>query len=249
MGAIALIEPGRIAAFNKASEQVEALRENSRYSPVNESDLIRVKTPSGGQQAWEISGPSGPEYVRELSGVVVYSGRRRILWGSKAIGSGERPVCSSDDCVNGEIREDGVPDELLEAGMPGGKDGKCSGCPFNEWGSAVHDDGRQGKGKRCQEREIVFFLPENSILPLKMEVSTGSLSVWDKFRKQLSQVPATLRNSFIRLTLKKEESSTGVGYSQIVPEFVGKLSPDAVKGLDEYRSIFGDLFDKSQVDR
>jgi hypothetical protein len=241
-----IVKRDTMIALFENSPEIEALKFNCADSPLKASDLVKVKNPSGGATAWGIEGSGGIEYVTKLRGVILYMGPRRQLWESKGtVGSGERPVCSSNDNVKGRLRtnEDksiDVPQSILDIAIPGNGTGDCASCKFNEWGTGVDEKGNPTRGKRCQENHVMLFLRENDVLPLSMTVPTGSIGDFSAWKKKLPGL--RYDRCLVELTLAKDNAKAaggkqGAPYAKYVPAFVGKLDPDACVALGAYYDL------------
>lgn len=251
--AVALYQGPALAVLQKDNEALEDLRENIMLGGgLTEKDIRKVKNPSGGQLMFEIGRAAGePEYVRELTGVALAVLPRRTLWANKNVDSGEFPVCSSTDMVNGAKRrgEDGgidIPLNILEVGVPGGEAGKCAGCPFDEWGSGVDEAGKPTDGKRCTESRIIYFLRAGDILPVKMTVPSSSLG---KFGLSVKALPAAISKSVVKVSLSKEETRGGKKVAMYNVEFAGKLDPASIEGLKAYRPLVDKLIENASAER
>lgn len=247
---LAVIPKSRFLALDETSKQVRALRANMQYSSVKSSDLIRVKAPSGGGTAWTINSARGETFEKELVGVIVHMTARRTLWADKSVGSGDRPVCSSDDLYRGKLRtgDDGkpnVPDKIMQLATPGGKEGLCAGCYFNEWGTAIDQAGNPTRGKRCSEARSLFLLRESDILPMRVNVPVGSLGDFNKWLAQISNEGVCFNECLVKFHLEKEKNRNGTDFAKLVPQLIGPLSDDAVASLSEYAKLLKATFERA----
>lgn len=242
-----------IVALDESNPQVEALLYNiSQAGGLNDSDLPRIKNPSGGALVFEFQrAGQQPEYLKELVGVMLFQAPRRTLWSDKSIGSGEQPVCSSEDLIHGSLREDengntNIPDSILKIAMPGGDDGKCANCHFNKWGTATDSSGKPTRGKACSETKVLYFLRTGDALPCKLTIPSGSLKA---FNQALKQLPVRADRAVIKLTLTKEKSGGGVEFAQYQVQLVAGLDADAVEQLKKYGELLKTVFERVQADR
>lgn len=186
---------------------------------VDPKNLTKIKVPSGGSQAFEVPTLSGEaEYNKELVGVIVGIGRKRVYYATKYTGGNERPDCASEDGITGKAAE----------GCPLG--GKCSECPMDEWGTARDEEGNPTNGKACQERKVILLMTQESILPLMIECPTGSLSPVEKYLTDLSAAQKLYFHVVTRFKLSKETSKGGVDYSALAPGIVRDLEPEEKPG-------------------
>lgn len=244
-----------IAALNTESRQVKALIYNIQQAGgVTEADIRRVKNPSGGGIMLEIDNGKGkdPECVRDLVGVPILIASRRQLWGDKNLGSGDRPVCSSTDMIHGVKRRDDktnavdISEQILQIAVPGGTEGLCAGCHFDQWDTAVNQKGEAGRGKRCQETRVIYFLRKGDILPIKVTIPPSSLG---NFRKAIKALPDRLDQCVVRLWITKDKNEEGVDFGLYNLEPVGTLDDDAVERLNAYRQLFAKVIENATAER
>lgn len=249
---LAVYKKQQIIALDTSNKKVDALLFNMKEAGgIKDSDLIKIKNPSGGALAWEVPNGDEVEYKKTLRGIIIGKTPRRTLWKDKSIGSGEVPVCSSNDMIRGTIRkhEDGsldVPENLLAIGMPGGGTNECAGCPFNEWGTAVDGKGNPTRGKACQETLNVYLLCENEVLPYKLSIPGGSLK---SFGDALKKLPVRWTNAVIELSLKKAKNEQGVEYAQYEAKAVGELDDEAAASLQEYGKLLAAAIEQAKAER
>ncbi len=251
-GELVLLKRTEIMALNASDPRVEALMYNIKIAGgVSENDLVHVKNPGGGALAFEVAAAGvKPEYLTEIIGIPLTIQPKRTLWADKSIGSGERPVCSSNDLVRGKLRVDDnkqldIPDTILKIAMPGAGEGKCANCHFNKWDTAIDAKGQPTKGKRCSESKVVYLLRLGDVLPMKITIPSGSLGT---FNAAIKQFPVRADRCVMKLSLAKEKSNSGVDFAQYRAEFVSGLEPEAIASLQEYGELLATVFENSQVD-
>lgn len=106
----------------------------------------------------------------ELRGVVIAQSPTRGLWEK----NGEkRPLCSSKDGKTGQERpgEDGTPGRIKT----------CATCEFNQWGSAVDEQGNRRPGKACKEMRRIFIMRPDDMFPYFISLPPTSIGAWDNF--------------------------------------------------------------------
>ena len=227
-------ERGKFLALRPDSGLAAAQAENGEEFGLG--TLTRVKTPSGGATTWEVDdGLGNVESVREITGALVLYRKRATLWGrNDTVSEGVKPYLVSDDhptLATGYLVPGGEPGDLdldlIDVCRIEGTDeidvrDKAHGGDFHyaEYGTS----GKAGsKGKRWKEQRILGILRPGDMFPLILVAQPGSL-------KAISSVVARLTNPFwrhvVKLTLKKEQASTGEPYSMLQMAVVGLLPED-----------------------
>lgn len=166
----------------------------------------RIKIPSGGTTMFEIPGdnPDEPENVKEFSAIILYHHPLYSYYKDKYTGGSNPPDCSSTDGMFGD-------------GVPGGK---CSECPYNQFGS-----GENGS-KACKNRRRLYILREGEIFPMILSLPTSSLNDFSRYlMRQLSK--GNKSNMIVtRFSLKKAVNNSGISYSQAQFSLERKLTPE-----------------------
>ena len=205
------------------SEIGEAIRVNTAGAGFDLSALVRVKTPAGGGRTWQYLDAGNNEVeTKAIEGILVYFGKRGVLWGGEDIQKGKLPVLVSYDLRTAERVNEDLGDldaEALEACRIGDRTYDWLKLPWNKEGS-----GRGGFGRRCKESRVLCILQEGEAFPVIVSAGPGSLKTVSPFVTRL-EVPHYMAR--VSLTLEKETSKGGIDYSQIVPRLTGKLSREA----------------------
>lgn len=201
--AIATLDGGDLA---------EVIRENVGGGGIGRFDLDRVKIPAGGGTTWEVPTLEGAEPFKELAGVVVQFADQRAFWRARyGSGGGDAPPdCSSADLVMG-VGDPGVP---------------CDECPFSKFGTAVRQDGSEGRGQACRLVRVLYMVLPHSILPVVVAVPPGSLKTVRKYFLRLASQGIPYHGVVTRLRLRSARSVDGVEYSEVEPLFGGRLAPE-----------------------
>ena len=202
----------------------ETIRNNMAGEEVTEADLLRIKVPTGGATIWQV----GDEACKELTGVLVHITRRRAYWPDRNQ-TGVPPTCASVDCMTG-------------IGEPGGL---CRECPNNQFGSAIKQDGTQGRGKACKEKKLLFLLREGRLLPDVVVVPGASLKAMRQWQLQLGLPYCAI---VTRLTLAKAKSADGDEYAEVVPAKIADLADDIAEKLTAYAGELQSVFAAVGID-
>lgn len=202
----------------------EILEENFGGDGINQGDLDRVKIPAGGGTTWEVpdlEAEDGLRSERALEGVIVAWQKPRTYWATKAgDGDPQPPDCSSPDSEIGM--------GLYGPGSAENPTGECATCPMNEWGSAVSDDGKPGRGKACKEQRLLYLLQPHGILPLMLNLPPTSIQPLRKYLVRLASARIPYYAVSTKFTLKKETAGSN-NYSTVVPSMGERLSPEQAK--------------------
>ena len=207
--ALALLQDSPIAHFAVVrpdfTEQMEAIEENLAGGGFTPYQFDRIKVPAGGSTTWEVPTPEGEtEPVKELEVVICLQRAVTKSYWPEGIeeGGNKPPTCFSMD-------------GLMGVGDPGIACGKCS---HNEWGT-----GKNG-AKACPDRRMLFLLRQGSILPVLLLIPGGSAKNLDRYiRTTLSGMGCPYYGALTKLKLRAETNPQGIKYSQIVPQYAGRL--------------------------
>ncbi|KKM07744.1 hypothetical protein LCGC14_1730920 [marine sediment metagenome] len=205
----------------------EILRENVGAEGLGSFDLDRVKIPSGGMQAWTIPGIEKDEIVESFTGVIIYHKLGRVYWaqGLEEGGGNSPPDCISDDCVTG-------------IGEPGGK---CSVCPFAQFGS-------NGKGQACKQIKMLFVMRENALLPLCVSLPPTSLRGAKQYMLRLASNALPYYSVLTRFGLEKVNNASGIEYSKAVLSVAEKLTAEQAEQFKKISLQLRPHFDAVKVE-
>jgi hypothetical protein len=211
------------AGLRPDSRQLKIIEANLDGEPMNEQDLVRVKTPAGGGTKWTVPINGNDESFDELVGLCVGVAKRGVLW-PQDDPTDQRPVIVTNDLLVGyRVSEDlgTIDPKALERHRIGDRRydwAALANSPEFGYGSA-----RGGGGKRCKESRIIALLREGDVWPILVTVGPGSLRGFLPFMKRL---PSFHYEVVIGLKLEKAKSSGGQPYSVIVPRVVGQISEE-----------------------
>ena len=217
-GELAEYQPTGYVALDMAaadSSFLEAISENLGEEGITRSDLEHIKLPAGGNRYWTIETPEGQDTTPEIQGIIIYKQTIRGYW-AKSIeegGGSMPPDCSSEDGVTGTVY------------------GDCKTCHLNQFGSS-----RTSRGKACQEKQLLYVLVEDRILPIIIQVPATSLKSVHQYMVSLigSKNPRPywqVVTSFKLITIKGDPFT----YAQIVAQSEGFLDANQVEQLRAFR--------------
>lgn len=232
--AVATVPFASISADSKA---LRVLAYNTRHEPLRESDLTKVKTPSGGATKWSISHLGNVTEVDEIDGVPVAIGQRGYLWPKDGVAvEGMRPVLTSYDLITAKLTVDDRKPEWGDVN-PKSLEPYRTGDKTYDWVALANDDdspfswgkGRDGNGRRVKEQRLVALLRDGDTIPLLISIGPGAIVDFNRFLKKLPEVP---HQCVIGLRLVPDVSAGGVKFSKIEPRFIRALSDEQCEIID-----------------
>lgn len=146
-------------------------------------DLDRITIPAGGGTMWTVPSLEGPKGMASIKGIVLDCRQSRAYWSRPMEDSGgTEPDCRSNDSLTGQ-------------GDPGGP---CESCPHSQWGSDP-----KGEGQACKLKQNMLVLPEDSVLPIALDLPPSSIREWRKFALQLVKYRRPFWSAVIAIGLKQ----------------------------------------------
>lgn len=199
------------------------------------NDFDRIKTPAAGGLTWEIPSEddNNPDYQKELVGVIVHHhlSSRLYLDDQDTSGSG-RPDAWSNDGVVQHVPLETV-QKCKDRGLPVPLE-HLADCPYNEWGSA-RLLGKAGNGKATRGYREIYILPENSLLPYQLSItSTSDKNFTSWLLKRVAGNARELTDVVAKITLRRAESKNGIAYSQPVFQTDFVLDAETAAALKQY---------------
>lgn len=190
-------------------------------------DLQILKTPAGGATAWEVVTLEGTDSLRSITGVVIAKRRVRAYWSTRGASGGTPPACVSLESITG-------------IGDPGGS---CQACPFAQFGSAVKENGEEGRGQACKQSEELFMLSGESPLPIVVRVSPASLDRVRKFWLLMAQQSRPYYHGMLTVSLEKAQSRDNITFAQLALKLDRWLDPEeaaqATAAHEHFSSVMG----------
>lgn len=204
---------------------LEAVTYNLKGETLSEFDLDRIRVPAAGGIFFEVPvlGQAEPESEKTIRGILLSVSPRKAYWKNPEV-SGSPPDCSSSDGINGSGTI------WTTQKNPSGVR-SCEGCPFNQFGSAVKQDGSQGRGKRCRESRVMLMLRESDRLPVAIVAPSASIK---NVRKYLLSLPVHMFSAVTEVSLEKDKSTDGTPYSKINLRYVGHIGSELAKEVRKY---------------
>ena len=138
------------------------------------------------------------------------------------------PACSSPDGIKG-------------TGDPGGL---CHLCPMSKFGS----DPREGSnGQACKEKQMLFLLRPDSILPLVVQApSTSIRNVFDYTMSLANDQEMPFHHVYTELTLEKVGSG-GLEYSKVNLKSAGPVPEEYIPQVEAYQASLTKLLGAQEI--
>lgn len=232
-GGLATIPKSDFLALDPKGEYAESLSAMAETGEMlSPSDLIRVKTPTGGSTTWMIPGPAGDMAEPTITGALVFYQVCGVLWPTVDFQTGSIPVLKTLDLIKAE-QVGPIPDDMVEVLEPYRIDeqhfhwSEASGMPYNQWGS-----GKDGIGKRCKEQRMLFILRPEDPFPLLITAQPGSLKNVSQWFKRIPLARIPFWRVIVELSLEKVTNKAGQDFARIVPKIVGQVDK---KTGDEFK--------------
>lgn len=180
----------------------------------------RVKIPGGGVLTFEMAGddPENPEYVKNITGVILYNHMANAYWPEGSEYSADTPPeCRSADGKTG-------------FGSPGGN---CAACLLNQFGS-----GPEQKGKACKNMRMLYILRSGEMLPLQLALPPTSIRPYNDFAKTAFVLRGRASyGSLVEIGLKKQESG-GFVYSVATFRKIRDFDGEELAQVKAYAATF-----------
>ena len=209
---------------------MEAISQNLGGSGLNINDLHKVTVPSAGMRVWSIETEEGNQTVQSIEGIIIHRTSPRAWWAKplEETGGNSQPDCSSPDGVYGSPGPANAAKIKTEAGTT---EVECVTCPFNQFGSA-----RNGRGKACHEKDLLYVLQTNRVLPIIIQVPPTSLRNIKNYMVKLvdSKDFRPYWQVVTKFELEMVKGET-VPYSAIVPTRAAIIPKTHVPQLKQFR--------------
>ena len=214
------------------------INENLGDSGLTMNDLRKVTVPSGGGRHWQVPAPGGDESVQSIEGIIVHRAYPRSWWEQSVEESpnNRQPDCYSPDGLYGRPGpQNAVRTELQD----GSTVVECATCPLNVWGS-----GRNGRGKACQEKQLLFLLQPHSILPMVVQAPPTSIPGIKEYMVQLVDNRDFRPYWQVVTRLELETVKGDLNYSRILFSRAGSIDKRHMQQLQDYRKRITPVLDQ-----
>lgn len=210
----------------------EAAADSGAYDPIP----TKITISPGGTNIFTTT---DGEALKTFTGIVVISQKARAYWPAK--GTGQPPMCSSPDGVNGYCTPDPTSTQFTEAmkahmphpavplishKQPLPPSFACAACPLSQFGSA-HQGGVQGKSQGCKSLRRLVVLVDGWTQPALLTLPPTSLKSFDTYASGLARQRSAYFAVKTKVSLEAQKSASGDPYSVATFAMMGKLEDPA----------------------
>jgi hypothetical protein len=220
--------PQEFRIFTSNLDELNAMLDDNLGGTLTLRDFRRIPIPAAGSTIWKIpdvNAKQGYVNTEEISGIIIYHHPIRTFWRTPYSGGKEPPSCYSADGKHG-------------IGDPGGL---CASCQYNQFHTVVRSGGKEGKGKACAEKDQLFILRPQSILPIIINVPPSSLDIARMFFRDLLEVGIPYWTAVVSLTLTEAKSDDGIVYSKLKFHKIGEVPAQFQPHVAAYREVVKEM--------
>jgi len=214
-----------------------AIAENVGVGGITEFDFDRIKIPSGGGLAFNVTTLQGEESEKTVTGVIVLARDSRAYW-EKSLeegGGNQPPDCHSNDGIVG-------------IGTPGGD---CVKCPLAQFGSdtkVVSGATVKGRGQACKAIRQLFLLRGDSLLPMVLPLPPTSLKAAKQYMLRLAGQGVPYWAAVTKVGLEAATNAGGIKYAKATFSFAGLLSEEQKAKAKAYSDMLKPLVSSMVID-
>lgn len=198
------------ALVNDPRSIIEAIQTNMDGAPISESNLTKIKIPSGGATFFTVPTLDGENPEKALVGTVVFHRPGRVYYSTPFSDASDEN--RFPDCFSGN--------GLVGIGKPGGD---CESCALSQFGSATRN-GKPAQGKACGERKTLYMIRGDQMMPDVISLPPTSIGACNQFLFKLAASGVKYHDALISITLERERSSENIDYAEARFSFVRRLN-------------------------
>ena len=219
------------ALLGDGEEVAAILQENLGGERLTPFSLERIKVPSGGDKFWRVPDlEKGQRAEEQVLGIILHNQYARAYFDTAYGADDPKPP----SCTSYEMGGMGY-------GDPGGE---CASCPFNQFGSALDQNGAPTGGKACQEKRFLFILSPGDYLPSVIQGPATSLRSIRDYGLELGRKGLRMGQVVTAFVLESEKRG-GYPTSVIKPKFAGLLSPEDCQKVAALQDQLKPMFQQS----
>ena len=218
-----------------------AIAENVGVGGITEFDFDRIKIPSGGGAAFDVTTIEGTDAVKSITGVIVLKRDSRAYW-EKSIdegGGSKPPDCHSNDGI---------------VGIPGAMapEHQCAKCPLAQFGSAkpklVNGVAKEARGQACKAIQQLFIIGGDSLLPVVLPLPPTSLKAAKQYFLRIAGQGVPYWACVTTIGLEQTKSADGVKYSKATFKLEARLNDQQKAKAKAYHDMLGPLVANMTID-
>lgn len=227
--ALAVLSKGAIALTDiEQAIMAEAADDSGAYDFIS----TRITISPGGTNIFTTT---DGEALKSFTAIIVISQKARAYWPAK--GTGQPPMCSSPDGVNGFVSGDPTQTQFAEAAkartphpaVPLLGRGEalppsfaCASCPLSQFGSA-HQGGVMGKSQACKSLRRLVVWVDGWTQPAILTLPPTSLKSFDTYASGLARQRSAYFAVRTKIALEAQKSGAGDPYSVASFTMVSKI--------------------------
>jgi len=227
-------ESFELAINNFDGEISEMMTDIAGPSGIDPRMLPTVHAPAGGGVNWQLPDKTA---VQVIEGVIIHWRDPRRRFDKPYGGGNEPPACFSEDGITGKGNPGGLCNGDASRGIPK--------CRFNEFGT--HPDPKRPRAKGCEEQKLVYVIRSGFLLPLTVQVASGSLKSFTQYGMMMLDFGGAKYRHITKIGLKEEKSSEGVAFSEVTFERGDPVGDDDAAKIREYAKELIPFLDRQPV--
>lgn len=232
----------------------EAAHDEGAYDPIP----TRITISPGGTNIFTTT---DGEALKSFTAIVAISQKARAYWPAK--GTGQPPMCSSPDGVNGYCNPDPSSTQFTEAakartphpavpmlgrGEPLPTSFACAACPLSQFGTA-HQGGVMGRAAACKAMRRLVVLVDGWTQPALLTLPPTSLKSFDTYASALARQRSAYFAVKTKIALEGQKSASGDPYSVATFTVAGKIEePGQMAAVFDLRRQFETLVRAMPID-
>lgn len=227
---------GLPALMNSPEAVIQAIAENLGGASISESQLTKIKVPTGGATFFEIPSLTGATPEKELVGTLVFHrpGRAYFDRPFDQAGDDDRfPKCSSED-------------GLIGIGDPGGN---CQTCHLAKFGTDVKANGQPGRGQACSERKTLYMIRGEQMIPDLVQVPATSIKPCIDFLFNLAKSGILYYKALIAIQLVRQQSADNIAYATLDFKYIRPLGETEVANATAWNAMMRKLAEDASANR
>lgn len=193
-------------------------------------DLPKMKVPSGGSVAFEVSRLGQTEYLKERDVIILAVRGNQKAWHREHYEDvgGKPPDCYSTDGLTG------MGNRSIDVLVPDNGPHDCAKCPWGQFGSKRGKDGARD-GKDCQDYALLLVATPDGRLPTVIKVPPSSLRAMKRYQMDLIDAGKRREHIVTRISLQRVDATPP--YAEMTFSFSGDLPTEVRSQTEKLRKV------------